>query len=429
MKNLLFQSLITLLFMCHFCALFAQEKNYFEQKEYRNYIADKNIKTVQFFHQGDDLSMPLLLLNSSKKLLLSFDDLKNDPRNFAYKITQCDWDWKPLDNIFTDYLEGMEMNEIYDYYNSENTQVPYTHYRLTIPNEDVRITQTGNYIIQFYDADLADDIVLFQRRFQVIAPVLDISAQVINSNLIRDGGRKQEVNFSFNYEKLNVTDPKNELHVVVTQNARWDLAREVDYTFRDDENLKYQNDKNLFFSPLNEFRAFTIRDEKSVNLHVNNMQYIAPFYHATLEMDGMNRGSVYQTNTDINGAYTITADRTTNPNTQADYIFVHFNLDVPVDLADGIYVFGALTDWDTTKENMMFRVKEHRGYFADILLKEGIYNYAYGYKTAQDKDINLQMFEGDHIETENQYQIWVFYSPIGSRYSQLVGFTSLNSRK
>lgn len=429
MRNRIIISLWGLLLMLPLGFCYANDNGYFNDTTNRNFVHDKWIKTVQFSHAKDELSLPILLLDSPQKLRLSFDDLKEDSRSFSYKIVQCDWDWVPLDNLFSDYQKGMQLNEFYDYYNSENTQVPYTHFRLNIPNEDIEIVQSGNYIIQVYDSDEGEDIILMQRRFQVVDPKVDIAGKVINSNLLRDKGRMQELFFDIPLTTLNISDPNMELHVVVTQNGRWDMAREVSPTFQSDKVLKYQNDPNLYFTPGNEFRAFTIRDEKAVNLNVEYMRYIKPYYHATLYSDRLRKGSVYQSNTDINGGFTVVADRTTDASTQADYHFVHFHLDLDIDLAEGIYIFGALTDWDVKKENRLYRVKGQKGYYGDLLLKEGIYNYAYGYKTAQDNNIDLNQFEGNHIETENQYQIWVFYSPIGSRYTQLIGFSSINSRK
>ncbi|QZE14426.1 DUF5103 domain-containing protein [Halosquirtibacter laminarini] len=395
----------------------------------KNTTFDNKIKSVQFTHKDNELSSPILLINSNQKLVLSFDDLHQESRNFAYTVIQCDWNWKPLDNYFNDYMEGMRTNEIYDYFNSENTQIPYTHCKLQIPNEDCKIIQTGNYLIRVYDADLSDEDVLMQRRFQVINPKVEFSGKVINSNLIRQGEKNQELFFDVKYPQLQVTDPKSEIHVVITQNRRWDIAREVQYSFQTESTLKFQNDPNLFFSPLNEFRSFTIRDEKSVNLHVETMQYIDPYYHATLDWDNMRRGRIFRSSSDINGAFTIVADRTNNPSTQGDYIIVHFRMNIPVDLKDGIYIVGDLTNWDTKQENRMYRIKGEPGYYADIILKEGIYNYQYGYKTNQDNHFNIKMFEGNFIETENEYQVWVYYSPIGARYSQLVGYTNFNSTK
>lgn len=429
MKNRILRCFWLFLLLFPYNGIYAKDNGYFEDITKRNFVHDKWIKTVQFSHVKDELSLPILLLDSPQKLRLSFDDLKEGSRNFSYKIVQCDWDWTPLDNLFSDYQNGMEQNEFYEYFNSENTQVPYTHFRLNIPNEDVQIIQSGNYIIQVYDSDEGDGVILMQRRFQVVEPKLDIHGKVINSNLIRDKERMQELFFDVPLNNLKISDPNMELHFVVTQNGRWDIARVVTPSFQSDKILKFQNDPNLYFTPGNEFRAFTIRDEKAVNLNVEYMRYIKPYYHATLYTDLLRRGSVYQSNTDINGGYTIVADRTTDPSTQADYHFVHFHLDLDMDLAEGIYICGALTDWDVKKENLLYRVKGQKGYYGDLLLKEGIYNYAYGYKTSQDYAFDLKMLEGSHIETENQYQIWVFYTPIGSRYTQLIGFSTLNSRK
>jgi hypothetical protein len=55
-----------------------------------------------------------------------------------------------------------------------------------------------------------------------------------------------------------------------------------------------------------------------------------------------------------------------------------------------------------------------------------VYDYHYVWVNAHgERDLNI--FEGSHVETENNYQILVYYRKPGGRWDELIGFTQLNS--
>ena len=67
-------------------------------------------------------------------------------------------------------------------------------------------------------------------------------------------------------------------------------------------------------------------------------------------------------------------------------------------------------------------------YFNSLFLKQGVYDYTYVWVDKTGKpDINA--LEGSYFETENDYQILVYYRPSGSRWEELVGYRLLNSLK
>ena len=94
-----------------------------------------------------------------------------------------------------------------------------------------------------------------------------------------------------------------------------------------------------------------------------------------------------------------------------------------------LYVFGALSDWQYKTE---FRLKynyKRFGYEADILLKQGYYNYEYVFLKDGEEQGDETFIEGTHWETENDYTIYVYHHPIGANYDMLVGMKKINSMK
>ena len=141
--------------------LIKSEINVNETKIFEDKIYDQNINTVRIYKFNDQLSNPIIFLNLKDSLRLSFDDFNDEYRKMYYRIIHCDSEWKKTDINETEYLKGFSVNEIYDYENSFNTKIKYRNYFLKIPNREIEITKSGNYIIQIKD----DNKILLEKKF------------------------------------------------------------------------------------------------------------------------------------------------------------------------------------------------------------------------------------------------------------------------
>ena len=94
-----------------------------------------------------------------------------------------------------------------------------------------------------------------------------------------------------------------------------------------------------------------------------------------------------------------------------------------------MYVLGALSDWQLRDEFKLTYDAENRVYTGHTLLKQGYYNYYYATQTPTGP--NSIPWEGSHQETENQYDLLVYYRPPGTRTDLLIGYQRLdvNSRR
>ena len=66
------------------------------------------IKTVKFFQQNNQESLPIINLNSSDILELHFDDTDGYVKNYYYTFTLCNANWQPADLSSFDYLKGYQ---------------------------------------------------------------------------------------------------------------------------------------------------------------------------------------------------------------------------------------------------------------------------------------------------------------------------------
>jgi hypothetical protein len=66
-------------------------------------------------------------------------------------------------------------------------------------------------------------------------------------------------------------------------------------------------------------------------------------------------------------------------------------------------------------------------YTTQTLLKQGVYDYQYVWVDAATGKADSEALEGSYFETENDYQILVYYRPPGSRWEELVGYKLINT--
>jgi hypothetical protein len=152
-RHLLFLFLISPHFLWSQRDIYVPEtpKNY-------DYNYSEFLSTVRFYPEDSELDYPVLELGSSRQLLLEFDDLEADNKNYFYKIYHCNYDWSISQEIAAiDYIDGFQENRFYESSSSFNTRVEYTHYFLRLPNDDVKFKLSGNYLLKVYLNDDEDE--------------------------------------------------------------------------------------------------------------------------------------------------------------------------------------------------------------------------------------------------------------------------------
>lgn len=405
--------------------------DYFDDSFMRfdNYIYNENIHTVQLHKVGDVLSQPVIALNGSEQLKLSFDDLADESKDYYYKIFHCTSDWEDSRLSTYDYLEGFEENQIRDFKFSFNTFRNYCHYDLFLPNDDVQFKISGNYLIKVYEAGNEDHSV-FTRRFMLYEPRVQIVAEAKRSTILDEMKSHQEIDFSLT-SQIPINDPYRELKVVITQNGRWDNRIDnLQPKFIRNNELLYDLESDNSFEGGNEFRFFNCKDVEFKSEGIEQIRYEKPYFYFDLKKDERRPFKVYFYEEDINGQFKIDMADAYDMDTEADYVYVKFSLPYEAPVVDGnIYVFGALSDWGFQQTNKMTYNYERKQYELTMLLKQGYYNYLYAFLKDGEQAANIGYIEGNHYETENEYQLFVYLKENSSRYEKLIGFSSVNSLK
>lgn len=396
-------------------------------------MADKiyhsDIKTCLLFKTGLTLNEPVIQLGSEETVTLKFDDLSGNLKDYSYSIIHCDRNWKESGLTETEFSEGFFINPVTDYRISFNTLQKYVHYSVSLPNEDLKILLSGNYIIKVFFTNDPEQVIL-TKRFMVTESKCIIQPQVKRPSDLNERYFKQEIDFSVfpgsisNYENL---------HVVIRQNSRWDneISGFQPLFFKDKE-LVYDLDQPDIFNGGNEFRFFDIRSTSYTSERVLQIKKTDSLFEAWVVPEESRAFKKYLTYSDIDGKFVIENQISANEDhhTEADYLWVNFYLKSEKPVTDGtIYIFGALSDWNFRPEFLLNYDDSLKIYHKKILLKQGYYNYEYILLKDNVNAGSEKEYEGDHFETENSYSIFIYYRDITDHHDRLVGYKPFTSTK
>ena len=388
-------------------------------------IYNPNVASVTLFRTGNPISDPIIELNSSETLELSFDLLGTKNPFLNYTLIHCNADWTPSDYSTIEYFESFTDEPINDVSYSVNTLKPYTHYRLTFPNQNIKLTKSGNYILNVYENNASEPYLT--RKIYVSENKLSVDAYFSKATKIEDIMSRQEMNL--NIRKMGYPiNAMHRFHLVIKQNGRNDnMIINPKYISVNTDQIVYENSGNIVFDGASEFRAFDI---KSLKYKLDNVERIQTANNDIVVWlyESKNRQyGAYESNPDINGKFVIkTEDR--GDQLQAEYAFVNFFLKSSSPIFDGdLYIYGQLTDWKIMPYAKMNYMKEMGGYSATLLLKQGYYNYQYLFVSSDKKKIDVSKVEGNHWETSNDYTIFVYYREDGAIADKLIAVKQLNS--
>lgn len=408
-------------------SLLAQEGNFY----YENAVYKEEIKTVQMYREGFELSNPIWEMGEETQLVFKFDDLSGEVKDYYYTVIHCDADWNESFIPQSDYIDGFPENPMDDFARSFNTSFDYINYRLYLPNDNMQFKLSGNYALVVYENGNKEDIIL-SKRFYVVEPRVDVEGTVRRATLDAFKGENHEVDFTIFHENLPIENPQQEVKVVIMQNNRWDNAiRDLKPIFIRNRALIYDYNRENVFVAGNEFRYFDNRTNRVNGENVLATDYHRPYFHKTLMSDEIRTNKRFFEYTEMNGNFVVESQdqEVDDFDTECDYTFVHFSLPLESVLLGGtVNVFGALNYWNANKTNEMTWNFDTSAYELTLLLKQGYYNYMYVYVPQGSAVADHKNLEGSFWQTENDYQIFVYFREIAGRYDQLVGYRQLNSK-
>lgn len=413
-----------ILMINHF-SLFGQNNEF----EYLDKIYSPVIKSVTFHPMGMGIASPVSDLEGNIPLLLSFDELTRDVKRYTYKLIHCDFDWHPSELMEMEYINGYQEDNIQQYSFSSKTTVAYVHYELILPNKSTKWTKSGNYLLVIYE-DENEKIPVITKRFVVVNNLVQIDPRLVipaNAALYRT---HQELDFVVNHPKILIRQPAQEIKASVVQNGQWNTAITgiSPFSFRNQQ-IIFDYQGKIIFQGGKEFRPLDLRSLWQRTGQMADLVRTRTSTEVILFKDRLRGESPYFQDKDINGRFFIeTLDQ--NNALSNDYAQVMFNLNTSEPFYDkDVFLLGAFNDWLPSPEYKMIYSPEERGYLIKKLLKQGFYNYAYATRAKKEEKLDFMETEGNVYETENEYQIFIYYRPFGARFDEVIGYHVFNTNR
>ena len=353
-------------------------------------------------------------------LLLEFDDLISQRDNYYAKIIHCNFDWSKSSLMDLDFITQFNEFNINNFEFSTDTHIPYVHYWFPLP--PVKIP--GNYVVMVYRGGDKADIILTKRFFVVDRQVSFGSERNLVGGAL--AAKNQQINFTVNYKGLNVVNPMENMKVVIRQNQRWDnLANDIRPSFvrEIEKELEYRFfDDTKMFKGGNEFRFFDLRSLNNPGRNVEKVNNTVKPFEIYLQTDKTRQNEAYSQYADMNGGFVLD-NLDYRDQSFSNYCYVNFRFQSsPLPAGANVYVMGAFSQWNKSEENLMSYDSANREYRARVLLRQGWYDYQYVVDSPKHPEY---LFEGTHFETENMYEVFVYYRPFQPRGDLLVGYLRL----
>ena len=395
-------------------ALFLSFKFIFSQS-----INPDNVKSISFQKQNENKFSNIFIGTINEKFSLSFDILSGLEHDLYYVIEHCDFNWEKSQLIKSEYIQGFDDVKIDNYSSSFNTYQIYTHYKISFPNSNTSFKKSGNYIIKIID-EYGDEI--FRRKFILYENLVTVQTEIKRSREIEFINEKQVVNFEINPINIQLNNPSKTVKVKVFKNNELNYSIDnIKPQYNMGRKLIYKYDKELSFWGGNEYLFFENKFVRNTSINIRGFD-LEDIYSNFLFEDFSRKNRKYTYNPDINGGFLFNVNNSSNAEFEADYVNIHFYLQKPqaFDLENKIYVVGDFNNYQISDEYLMEYNSRYNLFELVLKLKQGFYNYKY-IAVNQEKKIIHGEISGNFDETENEYNVIVYYRNYGERFDRVVG--------
>lgn len=370
------------------------------------------VYSVKLHPSGSPFSAPIINLNSSKQLLLSFDLLEFESRQLSISFTHHNPDWSRSDLAEEFYKDGY-FNLMLPFGRVSRTDRPnYRNYRYEFPNDDIEFLVSGNYMLQVEDTDSGN--LLFSMPFFITENEGDIISQAETITVPRREGRVSHVPGSVFETPDYITTPQFDLEFYYVQNQFWGRARragELDTSTPGE--VQFEVTRNNSFVGDYEFQLLSLTELTLQDPQI--LEYapseIPPRVVLFEDVQG------FAANRDQTPLSTISgAESSLN----ARYANVHFRFDTGRQINSGsdIYLVGDFTNWAISSDYRLKYQQDTDRWSTNGIIKTG--TYAYKYVVIQNNEIMDLTMDDSFTRSRQEYHALVYYRDPDRFYYRLL---------
>ena len=104
-----------------------------QNKPYRTASLDGRIHSLKVESGNGFMFPPVIRISTDDIVNISFDLFEEDHEDLSYSIIHCNANWQPSMLSSIEYIDGFEIQEVYDWALSFNTFQNYVNYRIRTP--------------------------------------------------------------------------------------------------------------------------------------------------------------------------------------------------------------------------------------------------------------------------------------------------------
>ncbi|MFA7229460.1 MAG: type IX secretion system plug protein domain-containing protein [Melioribacteraceae bacterium] len=388
--------------------------------------SDPEIKNLRVYSSGDQLEFPVIDYSDKDKSSISieFDVQSRFMPNLNIIFKFCDADWNPYSNAFlSNRMYSSETIMWFDELPQRVRGARY-HYLGTFPNNNVSFPFSGKWKFFIVDSQNRDKIYA-SGKFFVVYPEVKLNVRFAREGLRGNleetaaSGRTLSIRtqftlpdslFAANIKRIEiVTNRKFSYPAIIDRNTltadrfyEWDAGSRFSFIAR---NIR----------PGNEYRITDLRDIGKYNA--------PPVYARFGESESSNLFT--KGGRDFNGSSYLLDFRDVN----ADYLNVTFRIRPPEEIKSSLFLVGSFNNWQVLPEYEMF---DDNGMMnLSVELKRGVHEYQYvtgNIVNGKVENINWEILEGNFYETENEYNIFLFYNTVEKGgYDKIVGYKKIKT--
>lgn len=376
-----------------------------EPEEPRFAVQVNRAKTVQLYRGSNERSLPILRLSGSQTLTLAFDLIGESSGPVSVYFYHADRAWE-RDITASRFLTGFQSDVVLDYQPSTGTEVNYTHYSYTFPNDDIQFETSGNFIVRVTEQG-REGAVLFERPFFVTEGAGSLSLSV--EGLVVTGQREPSDRPIASYvPPSDLGGTRFDYNVCFARNGELTTTRCADRSrLRPSDGVDFELSRERAYTPSPSRHALDL-SQLRVGPRIERVDRSMSPFEVLLEPDYARfAGTPFQNPLDGQILVGDALSAFANPNTSAEYVQTTFAFVPPGEtpVQGEIVIAGGFTGDQVDTDNRMAWIETRGRYEGDFLLKQGQYEYFY----VTDDAALTAVFERNLSPTRDRYVAFVYF--------------------
>lgn len=384
-------------------------------------VADDSIRSIQFHREENPSSAPILNLDNNNRLLLRFEHLSFDSKQFRVSLSHHNPDWSRSGLPPEQFMNGfynltLDSGEV-----SQNNRPSYRQYSFTFPSEQFQITKSGNYLLKIEDSDTG--FIVLTLPFFVSENAGSIKSSIEELSVPRQNLRRIQRPVSQYILPDFVEQPQFDLEFYFAQNRFWGRTKKADeLDFSAPDHVQFEMSTRKAFIGDYEFRTLSLNQ-----LSQNDNDVIEAFPNEIpprliLRDDAEGFGASGLINLARLGPFG-------NPDMSlragyADVVF-RFDMETPPGSTESIHLLGDFNNWSVNRDNKLLFDENTGRWETDQIIKQG--SYKYKYVLVDGNEIDDLYFDERFTDNRQQYHAFVYMRDSNEFYYRLLQVQSFFS--